>query len=65
MLSHISYSLYWRMEMGNDTVMLNTAPVAAVPQTARQSLTKPRSCWNLQPRAGRDAKGKTSEEQPR
>lgn len=43
MLSHISYSLYWRMEMGNDTVMLKTAPVAAVPRTARQSLTKPKS----------------------
>lgn len=60
MLSHISFSPYCRTEMGKDMVMLKTAPVGPAPwtATARQSLTKPRSCWLLQPKACKRRWGK-------
>lgn len=66
MLAHISFSLYWRTEQEKIAVMLKTAPVAAVPRTAKETLKRPKSCWLLQPRACRDEmlRDKISHEEP-
>lgn len=37
-LTHISFSLCWRREMGKNMVVLKTAPVAAVPRAAKKEL---------------------------